>query len=179
MLRLRPYKPGDAGTILSWCKEETAFRKWTGSRYGAFPITAADMNRKYFENNGDCAEPDNFYPMTAFDETGIAGHLIMRFTDVEKTVLRFGFVIIDDARRGRGYGKELITLSLKYAFEILKADKVTLGVFDNNPSARGCYRSAGFQEAEAEAAELEMMGETWKISELELTKEDYFSRASL
>lgn len=178
MLRLRPYKPGDAGTILSWCREEVAFRKWTGSRYGAFPITAEDMNRKYFENNGDCAEPDNFYPMTAFDEAGIVGHLIMRFTDAEKSVLRFGFVIVDDARRGRGYGKELIALSLKYAFEILKVNKVTLGVFDNNPSACGCYRSAGFQEAEAGAAELEMMGETWKISELELTKEDYFSKAS-
>ena len=56
---------------------------------------------------------------------------------------------------------------------------MTLGVFDNNLPARGCYRSAGFQEVEAEAAELEIMGETWKILPLELTKEDYFGRASL
>ena len=48
MLRLRPYKPGDAGTILAWCRDETAFRKWTGDRYASFPITEADMNEKYF-----------------------------------------------------------------------------------------------------------------------------------
>jgi hypothetical protein len=44
-----------------------------------------DMNKKYVDNNGVYFEPDNFYPMTAFDENGIIGHLIMRFTDEEKT----------------------------------------------------------------------------------------------
>ena len=53
MLRLRPYKPGDAGTILAWCGDETAFRKWTGDRYASFPITEADMNEKYMDRNGD------------------------------------------------------------------------------------------------------------------------------
>lgn len=36
-----------------------------------------------------------------------------------------------DAKRGMGYGKEMLKLSLKYAFEILKVKKVTLGVFWN------------------------------------------------
>lgn len=176
MLRLRPYKPCDAGTILTWCGDETAFRKWTSDRYGSFPITEADMNEKYVDHNGDCPEPDNFYPMTAFDETGLVGHLIMRFTDERKTVLRFGFVIVDEAKRGKGYGKELIALSLKYAFEILRADKVTLGVFENNLPALRCYQSAGFRDAGTVMA-VEIMGEKWKILGLELTKEDYLRRA--
>lgn len=54
--------------------------------------------------------------MTAFDETGVVGHLIMRFTDAEKTILRFGFVIVDDMKRGQGLGKEMLLLALKYAF---------------------------------------------------------------
>ena len=66
-----------------------------------------------------------------------------------------------------------IALSLKYAFEILKADRVTLGVFDNNPPACRCYRSAGFRDTGTEHR-LEMLGETWKILQLELTKEEYF-----
>lgn len=61
------------------------------------------MNRQY----EGLAETDNFYQMTAFDETGVVGHLIMRFLDGEKKVLRFGFVIVDDTKRGKGYGKEL------------------------------------------------------------------------
>lgn len=68
MLRLRPYKVSDAKTIMTWCKDEETFRKWISDRYETFPITEADMNKKYVDNNGDCMEPDNFYPMTAFHE---------------------------------------------------------------------------------------------------------------
>ncbi|MBQ8842524.1 MAG: GNAT family N-acetyltransferase [Ruminiclostridium sp.] len=173
MLRLRPYKPGDAGTIISWCKDETEFRKWTSDRYDSFPVTADDINGKYFGNNGDCTEADNFYPMTAFDENGIVGHLIMRYTDKEKKTLRFGFVIVDSSKRGCGYGKEMIMLSIKYAFEIFKADKITIGVFENNMPAYHCYKSAGFSDNEADNSVCELFGEKWKVLELQYKKEDY------
>ena len=96
MLRLRPYKPSDAKTIVSWIKDEVSFRKWCSDRFEHYPITAEDINDKYFNHNGDCKEEDNFYPMTAFDETGIVGHLILRFRDKEKENIHFGFVIVDD-----------------------------------------------------------------------------------
>ena len=171
MLGLRPYKSCDAKTIVTWCKDEVTFRKWTSDRYDTFPITQDDMNRKYIDFNGDCAEPDNFYPMTAFDESGIVGHLIMRFTDEDKKTLRFGFVIVDDSKRGKGYGKEMIRLALKYAFEIFKAERVTIGAFENNPSAYYCYKSAGFKDVELDEPEyFSVMGEEWKCLELELKR---------
>lgn len=174
MLRLRPYKNCDAKTILTWCKDEISFRKWTSDRYESFPITAEDMNRKYVDCNGDCSDSDNFYPMTAFDDSGIVGHLIMRFTDMKKRVLRLGFVIVDDSKRGKGYGRKMIALALKYAFEILLVEKVTIGVFENNMPAYNCYKAAGFREAEMDREELcQVCGETWKILELEIEKKDW------
>lgn len=172
MLKLRPYKPCDAAEILSWCKDEVTFRRWTWDRYDAYPITPADMNKKYIDCNGDCKEPDNFFPMTAFDESGVAGHLIMRFTDEKKSVLRFGFVILNDAMRGKGYGKEMIRLALKYAFEILRVEKVTIGVFENNPAAYHCYKAAGFHEVEQEQpVYCQACGELWKVLELAVENE--------
>jgi len=175
MLRLRPYKISDAKTIISWCKDEVAFRKWTSDRYESFPITEADMNRKYVDCNGDCCEQDNFYPMTAFDESGIVGHLVMRYMDAEKRVLRLGFVIVDDTKRGKGYGKEMISLAIRFAFEIFKAEKVTLGAFENNPSAYYCYKAAGFRDVETEEIICELFGEKWKILELAITKDEYMA----
>ena len=176
-LRLRPYKNCDAKTIISWCKDEATFRKWTSDRYEAFPITEEDMNRKYVDYNGDCIEEDNFYPMTAFDENGIVGHLIMRFTDEEKATLRLGFVIVDDTKRGMGYGKEMIWLALGFAFDILKVDKVTIGVFDNNMPAYYCYKAAGFQDVElVEKVQCEVCGEVWSILELELERKEFKQR---
>ena len=49
--------------------------------------------------------------------------------------LRFGFVIVDSKKRGQGYGKNMLKLGLKYAKEIFGANKVSLGVFENNESA--------------------------------------------
>ena len=168
MLRLRQYKTCDAETIVSWIKDETSLRKWSSDRYESFPITEADMNKKYMDCNGDCSDMDNFYPMTAFDESGVVGHLIMRFTDEEKKILRFGFVIVDDSKRGKGYGKEMLQLSLKYAFEILRVEKVTIGVFENNPSAYFCYKSVGFKDVQSDESEYySIMGEKWKCLELE------------
>ena len=167
MLRLRPYKKCDAKYIVSWIKDEVSFRKWCADRYESYPINADDMNKHY----SDFDELDTFFQMTAIDESGVVGHLIMRFIDEEKKILRFGFVIVDDTKRGKGYGKELLRLAVKYAFEILRVEKITLGVFENNTSAYWCYKAAGFSDVETEEEEYYLiMGEQWKCLELEMNK---------
>jgi RimJ/RimL family protein N-acetyltransferase len=109
--------------------------------------------------------------MTAFDETGVAGHLIMRFTDEKKTILRFGFVIVDDGKRGYGYGREMLQLAIRYAFDILKADRITLGVFENNEPAYRCYRAVGFRDKDTGETEYYHFGnEAWKCLELEMDR---------
>ena len=170
-LRLRPYKPKDAEAIVSWIKDERSLRKWSSDRYGAYPITAKDINDKYLEHNGDCEEPDNFYPMTAVDADGPVGHLILRYTNAVKTAVRLGFIIVDDSKRGMGYGKRMIQMAIRYAFDMLKAEKITLGVFDNNPSAYHCYKAAGFREIPMKKdIVIEILGEKWKLIELEVNR---------
>lgn len=168
-MRLRPYKPCDAATILSWVRDEETFRKWTTDRYDHYPITPADMNYKYIDCNGDCLEPDNFYPMTAIANGQPVGHLIMRFTDADRSILRFGFVIVDHSKRGAGFGKTMLRLALKYAFEILKARKVTIGVLENNPGAYHCYNAVGFRDVPTAASvHYSILGRQVKCLELEM-----------
>lgn len=167
MLRLRPYKACDALFIVKWIKDEVEFRKWCADRFEYFPITAEDLNNQYKAQD----ENDSFFEMTAFDESGVAGHMIMRFLDEEKKILRFGFVIVDDTKRGKGYGKEMLKLAIQYAFEILKVEKITLGVFENNMSAYYCYKAVGFQDVVTETAEFySINGEKWKCLELEIER---------
>ena len=165
MMRLRPYKACDAKTVVSWIKDETAFRMWSADRFERYPITQEDLNAHY----DALAYTDNFFEMTAYDETGIVGHLIMRFTDEEKNVLRFGFVIVDDAKRGMGYGKQMLQLAIQYAFSLLKVETITLGVFEKNASAYYCYKSVGFRET-GQMEDYVIAGETWKCIEMEYRK---------
>lgn len=165
MLRLRPYKECDAKYITSWIKDEYRFRQWSSDRFDTYPLSADKLNA-YYDNYKD---NDSHFEMTAFDESGVVGHLILRFLDDKKDVLRFGFVIVDDSKRGMGCGKEMLSLSLKYAFDILKVSKVTLGVFENNPSAYYCYKAAGFKETSTEIYNI--FNEEWKCIEMEICKE--------
>lgn len=168
-MRLRPYKPCDAKTIAGWIRDEEALYKWSADRYGKYPITADDINHKYMDCNGDCEEEDNFYPLTAEVDGKVTGHLMLRYTNGDRSSLRVGFVIVDDTLRGRGFGKEMLKMAEHYAFKILKAKRLTLGVFENNPSAYHCYKAAGFKEYNTPDLIFEINGEKWKCIEMEMT----------
>ena len=107
MMKIRPFKVNDASTILSWCKDKHAFRLWSADRYKEFPAQPEEMMEQY--------EGDNMYPLTAIADDEIVGHILLRFPSEDKSLIRFGFVI------------------------------VTLGVFCDNHSAVECYKSVGFR----------------------------------
>ena len=158
MLRLRPYKKDDAETILSWIKDEKAFYKWTAGILGEYPISVEQFNAV-----------SNLMAFTAIDDNEIIGFFTMRRPNEFFEELRFGFVIVDSRKRGRGYGKNMLKLGLKYAKEIFAADKVSLGVFENNESAYYCYKAIGFEDVPPnEIEKYNVMGEEWDCLELEI-----------
>lgn len=77
MLRLRPYKSNDAQMIVGWLEDERRFRQWCADRYDHYPVSASDMDTYYRES-------EDIYPMTALDESGIVGHLFLRYADREE-----------------------------------------------------------------------------------------------
>jgi len=158
MLRLRPYKKDDAETILSWIKDEKAFYKWTAGILGEYPISVEQFNAV-----------SNLMAFTAIDDNEIIGFFTMRRPNEFFEELRFGFVIVDSEKRGQGYGKRMLELGLKYAKEIFGANKVSLGVFENNKSAYFCYKVTGFEDvSQDEIEKYTVMGEKWNCLELEM-----------
>ena len=109
---------------------------------------------------------ENMYPLTAVVEEEIIGHILLRFPSEDKTVIRFGFVIVDDSKRGKGYGKQMLRLAIDYAQQELRAKHITLGVFCDNLSAVECYKSVGFRITGMDSYLID--GEEWKGFEMEL-----------
>ncbi len=158
MLRLRPYNTHDAEKILSWSDDENAFYKWSAGVLGEYPITKEQFG---FVNN--------LMAFTAIDDNELVGFFTMRIPNENFDELRFGFVVVDPIKRGKGYGKAMLQLGVKYAREIFKAKKVSLGVFENNESAYHCYKSVGFKDITLEQTETyAVLGETWNCLELEM-----------
>ncbi len=157
MLRLRPFKPQDGKYLVQWFDNEEQFMKWSAGQF-SYPLTMQqieDYCRKW-----EAAE--NGWPMAVLDETGrMAGHLLMRTADYEESSLFFGFIVLDPSVRGKGLGREMISLALNYAFTILKVDTVRLRVFANNPGAKRCYEAEGFEEEEFIKGNFSYQGEQW------------------
>ncbi len=163
-LTLRPYQPSDAAVITSWLKSEYLMRQWCADRYERYPVTPEDMNI-YYERNIDGQQSR---ALTMTDGDDIVGYITLRTPADNLAEQRLGFVIVDDSKRGHGLGKALVSLAVKYAFEELGATKVSLGVFENNPSAIHCYESAGFHRVSlSETESYECLGETWNCIEME------------
>ncbi len=166
-ISIRPYQSSDAALITSWLKSEYLMRQWCADRYEHYPVTPEDMNRyyeRYIDGQRSCA-------LTMVDGSDIVGYITLRIPSDDTAEQRLGFVIVDDSKRGRGLGKTLVSMAVKYAFEALGATKVSIGVFENNISAIHCYEATGFHRvSRPETESYDCLGETWNCIEMELYK---------
>lgn len=163
-ISIRPYQSSDAALITSWLKSEYLMRQWCADRYERYPVTPEEMNT-YHERNID---GQHSRALTMTDGNDIVGYITLRTPADNPTEQRLGFVIVDDSKRGFGLGKSLVSMAVRYAFEELGATKVSLGGFENNPSAIHCYEAAGFHRvSRAESESYQCLGETWNCIEME------------
>ena len=166
MIRLRPYKPSDAAYLLKWWEgaDEERFVKWSCGKFD-YPLSKEQLDT-YFATW--CLEEESGWLMTAMDDSGKpVGHFIMRLADYEESSIRLGFIVVDPGARGMGYGKEMISQALKYAFDVVGMKKASLGVFENNPQAKACYEGVGFTAKEYVSDYLLYKGVTYAAFEME------------
>ena len=164
-ISIRQYQPSDAAVITSWLKSEYLMHQWCADRYERYPVTPEDMKNTYHARYIDGRHSR---ALTMTDGDDVVGYITLRTPGGNPTEQRLGFVIVVDSKRGCGLGKALVSMAVKYAFETLGATKVSLGVFENNPSAVQCYEAAGFHcVSRREAESYQCLGETWNCIEME------------
>ena len=161
MMILRPFSTEDASKILRWCISKHAFRLWSADRYHDFPAQPEDIIKQY--------EGEGLSPLTAVVDNVPIGHILLRYPTNDHSIVRFGFVIVDNELRGKGCGKHLLQLAIDYAKHHLGASKITLGVFSENTSALKCYESVGFSITGKDSYMID--GEEWSGVEMELMVE--------
>ena len=84
----------------------------------------------------------------------------------DRSLVRFGFVIVSPELRGKGNGRKMLELAIQYAKSQLHASHITLGVIANNPKARACYESVGFKEYSVRSVNI--LGSDWECVDMEL-----------
>ena len=116
MLRLRPYKPSDAAKIVAWVSDWDGFSAWCADLLDWPPDRSVPGKAAAWEFE---READRWL-MTALDKLGTpTGFLMMTRADYQANSIHLGLIIVDPARRGQGFGQEMVSLALRYAQEIL------------------------------------------------------------
>ena len=166
MFTIEKYKNTDADKILSWLSDEKSFRQWSADKYKTYPSAADDMNLFYDSISKDGAKQYMFC-----DEGKAIGHFVLRPQCSERLkTVRIGFIIVDTSVRGKGYGRAMLELAIPFVFDEFNAERITLGVFENNSKAKKCYESVGFNCVGA--TEYTISGEIWKCFEMEVLRRD-------
>lgn len=156
-MRLRPYiSPRDFDIIKNWITDRRGHAMWCADRF-EFPLTRENFDTvlaEHAEKYTDCA-------FAATDDNGIIVGFFCYSLNIDTNEGMLRFVVLDPSRRGKGYGKEMLRLAVKYAFEITKADAVQLMVFPENTAAIRCYESVGFTERRTDTGVFAFGEEKW------------------
>ena len=131
----------DFDALSSWVADERIHALWCAGRT-KYPLEKDDLLRLL----EDHAVRYGDIPFTAEDADGRAVGFFCLAPDKGTETAMLRFVVLDPALRGKGLGREMISLAADCAFSTEGAKAVQLAVFAENTAARRCYRSAGFEE---------------------------------
>lgn len=161
MFSIREFMNTDAEKVLSWITDEKMFRQWSADKYECYPPKAEDVIAFY-----DSIGHQGGRAFVFCDYGKVIGHFILRPLDEERVkTVRIGFIIVDSTVRGKGYGRLMLEHAIEYAANEFAAQRITLGVFENNPKAKKCYESVGFRQWGETAYNINE--EVWKCFEME------------
>lgn len=156
-MRLRPYIAcKDYDVIKNWISDERTHAMWCANLI-QFPMKKNNFEkviREMAERYGDS-------PYVATSEEGQLIGFFCYSVNLVTNVGMLKFVMINPDYRGKGYGKEMMQLAVKYAFEITNADAVQLNVFSENITAKKCYEAVGFVERKTDKDAFAYKDESW------------------
>ena len=166
-MRIRPYIPElDFGAVSSWITDELTHALWCANRFG-FPLTQDNFAAVLSEHAISCGD----CPFVATTDSGETIGFFCLSVNTETNAAMLKFVVLSPDVRGKGCGREMIELAVRYAFELAGADTVRLCVFDVNSAARRCYTVAGFTEVSADENAFTYNGETWGRCHMEVKRD--------
>jgi len=84
-----------------------------------------------------------------------------------------GIFIGEEADRGKGYGKEVLSLLLEYCFDTLNLHNVMLKVFSFNERAIHTYKRVGFKEIGRRREAYFAKGKFWDDIYMDILKDEF------
>ena len=171
-VRLRPLERGDLSRY-----QELFFEPEISLHYGELGVPEnLDRLQRRFEA-GEFDTTDRSLLLVIETEGTLIGTMQLKNTEnLPSRSATFGIMIGDPAYLDRGYGTEVSTLLLDYAFAVLGYHKINLDLFEYNARALAMYEKLGFVLEGRRRENHWSRGRFWDDILMGVTAEEWWSR---
>jgi RimJ/RimL family protein N-acetyltransferase len=177
MIKLEPMQKEDFKKLIEWNEGKSAdfLLQWSGPFY-KFPLTQQQFE-SYFDNYISKEKGKLFvFKITYVQTNEMIGTIELDIKDIENKTARVArFLIGEEPLRGNGIGRKVLKEVVRFGFEELNLNKITLGVFDFNKSAIRCYESVGFKIEELKENYREAEDGWWNLYDMGITREQWIN----
>lgn len=135
---LRPITSEDTELIVKWRNQDNV-KKYFFYR-GEF---TAESHERWLEERVKTGQVIQFVVCLKENDRPV-GSTFLRDVDMVHNKAEFGFFLGEEEVRGRGIGKEILNLTVNYAFEVVGLHRVYARAYETNKPSVGSFLSCGF-----------------------------------
>ncbi|KXF80840.1 GNAT family N-acetyltransferase [Enterovibrio coralii] len=150
---LVPFTDEDAPLLCGWIQSPQQNVLWGGPTF-EFPLTELQVRTHL-------AKPEVSAFLLLHEQRAVGYVELYNVSRQERRLCRV--LVADDDNRGKGWGKQLVSLALGVAKEDCDVTTVSLAVFEQNDAAIRCYQSLGFERDDGQTKSRVVEGETWVL----------------
>jgi RimJ/RimL family protein N-acetyltransferase len=132
----------NAETVLAWINDPEVNRYMLT---GHVPLTLEE-ELGFYDRSESSPEVYNFEIHTG-DDLRLIGHAGLIGVDLRHRRGEVGIMIGELSAQNRGYGRDALVTLLRFAFDTLGLNSVTIAAREDNERGLHLYRSIGFREA--------------------------------
>ena len=173
MIRLAYFERSDFEQLIEWIDTESLLVHWSG-RIFRFPLTVRSLEW-YLKDTNDIESSDTFIYKAIDVESGkTVGHISLGGISNKNRAARISRVLVgNNNARLKGVCRQMVSAVLKIGFEDLKLHRISLGVYDDNPSAVKCYERCGLTIEGINRDVLRYKGEWWSSIEMSMLENEW------
>ena len=139
-VKLRALTITDLPLTLKWHNQPDIVEMYAGH---PFPVNE-EMERKWYEKILTSNFPVTVFGIELLEDNKLIGLTILRDINLINISAETAIYIGDKTERSKGYSKEALKLTLRFAFKDLGLHRVFLSVREDNTAALGLYEKIGF-----------------------------------
>lgn len=171
-VRLRAMEPTDWEPYFDWNSDDEMARR---AYFIPFPQSQEAMKRFAERESTQAPEDDNFRFVVENNQGEVVGDVTVNHCDQRAGTLKWGIATKLEHRR-KGYASEALILVMRYYFQELRYQKITIDIYSFNEESVKLHEKLGFQLEGRIRRTVYTKGQYFDVLMYGITKEEFLEK---